>query len=191
MRLRLWTVVALSFVVTLSAASAPIEVAWLGGKSITTWHGQAAMQAMSIAIAKPISPRTDVSFALVPLVLDQPKSWFGNQYGDGNEDVNGVAVSVLVRRTFHRASTRWNYYLEGGTGPMFSEKRVPASTSRFNFMTQLGAGFVLTPAARVPLLIGYRFDHISNGGYSPRNPGLNVSSLVLGLRFRTATKHQG
>jgi hypothetical protein len=35
----------------------------------------------------------------------------------------------------------------------------------------------------MPVLIGYRFSHISNGGYAPRNPGLNVSSIMVGATF--------
>jgi hypothetical protein len=61
---------------------------------------------------------------------------------------------------------------------------VPASTSRFNFITQVGAGFVLLPQRRLPLMVGYRLLHISNGGYSPRNPGVNVSAVILGVQFR-------
>jgi len=63
---------------------------------------------------------------------------------------------------------------------------VPASTSRFNFMSQAGAGFVFNAAGRMPVFAGYRFVHISNGGYAPRNPGLNVSTVVVGLQLRSA-----
>lgn len=164
-----------------------IDVYAIGGKSITTWHGQADMQALSVALVHPLSPRTDVSFNFTPLTLWQPRSWFGNEFHDGNESVRAVAATILVRRAFHLQSSRFNWYVEGGTGPMYAEKSVPASTSRFNFMTQVGAGVTLMPNARFPLLLGYRFLHISNGGYSPRNPGVNVSSLIVGVRFRTAT----
>jgi len=35
----------------------------------------------------------------------------------------------------------------------------------------------------VPMLIGYRLSHISNGGTARRNPGLAVHSLMLGVRL--------
>jgi hypothetical protein len=164
-----------------------IEVAVAGGKSTTTWHGQADLQAVNVSLVHPLSPRTDLSFGISPVTLWQPRSWFGDQFGDGNENVRAVATSLMLRRTFNRDSHHLQWYVEGGTGPMIAEKRVPASTSRFNFMTQAGAGVVLMPDARLPLIVGYRFLHISNGGYAPRNPGLNVSSVIVGLRFRTAT----
>ena len=158
-----------------------------GGKSITTWHGQADMQGLHVELARPLSPRLDVTFAVGAVNLWQPRSWFGNQFGDGHESVRGAAVTVLVRRRFYTNARLLSPYVEGGTGPMVAEKQVPASTSRFNFVSQGGAGVVLAPQSRLPLVVGYRFQHISNGGYSPRNPGLNMSSLVLGLRIRTAT----
>jgi hypothetical protein len=77
-----------------------------------------------------------------------------------------------------------SYYGEGSTGPLWAEKAVPASTSRFNFITQLGAGIILLPHSRFPIMAGYRYLHISNGGYSPRNPGVNASAIVFGLQIR-------
>jgi hypothetical protein len=163
-----------------------IEVAARGGASLETWHGQVELGALKATLVHPLSPRTDLSFVVEAMSIDQPRSWFGDQYGDGNESVRALAAALLLRRTFNQDSTRIHYFVDGGTGPMFSDKRVPAATSRFNFVTQASAGIVLLPDARVPVLLGYRFLHISNGGYAPRNPGLNVSSLEIGFRFRSA-----
>lgn len=165
------------------AAADRIGVILAGGKSIATWHGQADLSVISFELAHPLSARTDVALAFAPVNLWQPRSWFGEQYGDGNENVRGLSFSILGRRRFNTDSSRLQWYLEGGTGPMWAEKRVPASTSRFNFMTQVGAGAVLLPHARFSWLVGYRFHHVSNGGYSPRNPGLNLSALVAGVQM--------
>ncbi|HVS32035.1 MAG TPA: acyloxyacyl hydrolase, partial [Thermoanaerobaculia bacterium] len=77
-------------------------------------------------------------------------------------------------------------YVELLVGPMWAEKQVPASTSRFNFITQPGFGLTFARRGRVAPTLGYRFSHVSNGGYSPRNPGINVNSIVLGLRFQSS-----
>jgi hypothetical protein len=154
-----------------------------GGKSITSWHGQADLEVMTFEFARPLSDRTDLAFAVAPVNLWQPRSWFGDQYGDGNENVRALSASLLLRRRFNSDSRHAQWYLEGGTGPMWAERRVPASTSRFNFITQAGAGVILWPKNRISVIAGYRFHHISNGGYSPRNPGLNVSALVMGLQL--------
>ena len=176
------------FVLCLCALSAAgqsvVSVYATGGKSITTWHGQADLQALNVELARPLSPRLDWAAVVAPVNLWQPRSWFGDQYRDGNEPVRALSAALLVRRRFWTDARHAQAFVEGGTGPMYATKAVPASTSRFNFVTQVGAGVVLAPKARVPVMVGYRFMHISNGGYSPRNPGVNVSAVVFGVRFR-------
>ena len=161
-----------------------IVVSGAGGQSHKTWHGQADVQALNIELGKALSPRTEVAFMASPMNLWQPRSWFGDQFGDGNETVRAIAASVLVRHRLNVDSSRVQFYGEAGTGPMWAEKAIPASTSRFNFATQFGAGVVLMPQARFPVMLGYRFQHLSNGGYSPRNPGFNISTIVVGLQIR-------
>jgi hypothetical protein len=166
-----------------------VRVYAAGGKSTTTWHGQADMQSLNVELGHHLSPRTMVGVVLAPVNLWQPRSWFGDQFGDGNESVRALSASLLLRRTFRQRSAV-QPYLEVSTGPMLAEKRVPAATSRFNFITQGGAGLVFNANGRFPLFAGYRAIHISNGGYAPRNPGLNVSTAVVGVRLRSATRHR-
>src|SRR5688572_6147624 len=109
--------------------------------------------------------------------IEQPRSWFGNAFGEGDEKVQAIGSALLARRNFFTDSARANLFVEISSGPMWSEKRVPASTSHFNFLSSAGVGVVLQPQQRYPVVIGFRFGHISNGGYSDRNPGLNISSL--------------
>ncbi len=166
-----------------SAFAQTVSVYGTAGRSPETWHGHVEVEALHIEYAHALSPRTEIGFVLTPMSVLQPRSWFGDDYGDGDERVRALAGSLLIRRHFNQDSSRAGFELEAGTGPMWAEKAVPASTSRFNFMSQLGASVVLLPHSRTPLIAGYRFQHISNGGYSPRNPGLNVSSFVLGVRI--------
>jgi hypothetical protein len=156
-----------------------------GGKSSTNWHGQADLQLLQVELGHRYSPRTTFAVVAGAANLWQPRSWFGDLYGDGNESVRALSASLLVRHAW-RPDASIRPYVEAASGPLVAEKRVPASTSRFNFMTQAGAGFVFNAQGRTPLFVGYRFLHISNGGYAPRNPGLNVSALVVGVQLKTA-----
>ena len=160
-----------------------IEVSLTGGKSITNWHGQADVQVLTVGLVRPFTKHTDISVLLTPIHLWQPRSWFGDQYKDGNESAQAIGAAILLRRTFGFRTSNVQYYFEGGTGPLIANKRVPAATSHFNFMSQAGAGLILRPNSPNPILLGYKFLHISNGGYASRNPGLNVSSLLVGMRF--------
>lgn len=164
-----------------------VSVQAAGGKSVTTWHGQATVQSLNIEMGRPLWPHTELAFVVSPMIVRQPRSWFGDAFGEGEENVKAIGTTLLLRHRFRVHSPRLSYYVEAGTGPMWAEKRVPAATSRFNFHSIAGAGLVLFPQNRTSLLVGYRFGHISNGGYAPRNPGLNVSSLVIGTRIKIAT----
>ena len=170
---------------SLTASAQTVSFYGTSGRTTKTWHGQADVQTLNFEYAHPLSERTDLAFVLSPMSILQPKSWFGDQFGDGNERVQAIAGSLLLRRRFNRDSQRVQFYAEAGTGPMLAQKAVPASTSRFNFASQVGFGVVLMPNTRTPLVAGYRFQHISNGGYAPRNPGLNLSSFVIGVRIAT------
>lgn len=162
-----------------------ISVHATGGKSMTNWHGQATVETLNVELGRALTPHYDLAFVVAPTFIRQPRSWFGNEFGDGNETVRALSGSLLVRRTWRAQSERASIYAEVSTGPMWAERRVPAGTSRFNFHSQFGVGTVLFPQSRAALVLGYRFGHISNGGYAPRNPGLNVSSVVIGIRTST------
>ncbi|HEX2060972.1 MAG TPA: acyloxyacyl hydrolase [Thermoanaerobaculia bacterium] len=178
------TLIAFALAFLPAIASAETIVSVTGGQSHASWHGQADLQALNVEMGRAVSPRTDIAFVVAPMNLWQPRSWFGDQFGDGHENVRAISGSLLIRRRFNIDSSRVQWYAEALSGPMWAEKAVPASTSRFNFVSQAGFGAVLRPRARWPVIAGYRFMHISNGGYSPRNPGMNVSSLTLGVQLR-------
>jgi hypothetical protein len=188
-------VTAVSFAATLFAVSSTaqtfddVRVVAVGGKSTTTWHGQADMQLLQLELGHSFSPRTVVAIVAGAANLWQPRSWFGDLYNDGNESVRALSASLLLRRTW-LPDARVRPYVEVATGPLAAEKRVPAATSRFNFMSQAGAGLVFNSGGRVPVFAGYRFLHISNGGYAPRNPGLNVSTAVVGVQVRNARRRR-
>ena len=91
--------------------------------------------------------------------------------------MRAVTSFFFARRHWQRG------YVELGTGPMWSNRRVPAATSRLNMNSQLGFGTTLFTQSRVPLRVAYRFSHISNGGLTHRNPGLNVHTIMAGTRL--------
>jgi hypothetical protein len=148
------------------------------GKSFTNWHGQADLQSLSFEWTRQRWKNVEAGFAVSPQIFWRPRSWFGYDYGNGNEKVNAIGASILARYRF-RQRRAFRPYAELAIGPVIAEKQVPAATSQFNVATQPGFG-VDIGAVR----IGYRFSHISNGGIAPRNPGLNVSSIVFGFAFR-------
>ena len=124
----------------------------------------------------------DVGAVVTYSAVRQARSWFGYRDGDPNDDVRAESLSFFVRR---ESSLPLAPFFEIATGPMWSNRRIPAATSRLNFDSQLGLGLVLMPGSRAPVRLGYRFSHISNGGLgTSRNPGLNVNSVFVGVRVK-------
>lgn len=180
----------LLFPATASAASlfSPnrIHLYATGGKSQPNWHGQSDIQSLYVETNYNLSKRTEFGLATGVHSIVQPRSWFGDLYGDGNENVRAVSSALLIRRHFRVGAPVAQPYIELTTGPMWATRRVPAATSRFNFISQAGFGFVLHPQRRRSWIFGYRLGHISNAGYQERNSGLNIHSLLAGARWSPA-----
>jgi hypothetical protein len=153
-----------------------------GGRSFKTWHGQSTMTSLHLEWSQPFRWKTQIALDLAPYNFTEPRSWFGNKYHDPNETVRAIGAALLLRRTF-RAQSVARTYIELGTGPMKSTRRLPAATSHFNFATQMGFGVMLMTRADFGVFAGYRFWHVSNGGLVHRNPGLNVNGIVIGSRL--------
>jgi opacity protein-like surface antigen len=163
-----------------SANAQPYRVYGIGGKSIANWHGQADVTSLALEFDRPLTRATEVGFVVAPFQFGQPSAWTG----EGHESAYAVAGALLVRHSFRLDSPLLQPYVEASTGPMWAERRVPAATSRFNFVSQGGAGFMIRPRSAIAFIAGYRFMHVSNGGYSPRNPGWNINAVVVGVRVR-------
>lgn len=160
------------------------------GKSAETIHGEATLKSIQFELsgrADWIHLRdTDAGVALAYAEIEQPHFLFPAP-GPGPTD------TVRAESAYFFGRKRWPHfafvepYVDLGTGPMWSNRRVPADTSRVNFQSQISAGAIWLPRSRFPLFTAYRFSHISNGGFAPRNPGINVWSVNVGTtlwRFR-------
>jgi len=188
---RLTRMAALLVIVSAPLAAAPLfgpperlNVFLSGGRSIQNWHGQADVDAINFELIRDWSRRTEVGFVVSPMRIRQPRSWFGNTYGDPDETARALSGSLLIRHRFMIESKHMQPYIELSTGPMWATRRVPAATSHFNFISQAGFGAVFAPNRPMSFVLGYRMAHVSNGGYSPRNPGLNIHTIVFGTRIR-------
>lgn len=156
------------------------------GRSLTNWHGDSRFTSVRLeALSK--SDFLDRHLANSQFLtaftysrVTQPHSWFG--FRDGQDNLRAFAFLAAVRKNW-RPQASVGAYAEMGTGPMWSNRRVPAATSQINFESQLGAGLVLRTLS-TPFYVGYRFSHISNGGIVKRNPGLQVNALVVGFRAK-------
>jgi len=154
-------------------------------KSQPNWHGQATFRSISLEWAG-FAPRlltnhfsnTRAGISLTYSDVVQPRSWFGHTFGDPDDHVRAEWALFFVRHHWRR-DARVSPLLDLGTGPMWSNRRIPAATYRLNFHSQLGLG--ATIGSRMHVM--YRFSHISNGEFGPRNPGWNCHALWVGMRM--------
>jgi hypothetical protein len=97
------------------------------------------------------------------------------------ERVLGVAASPVFLRWNFVGSGRLRPFAELSGGLLITSQDVPAKTTRLNFIDQAGFGVRLGIGPKRAVVIGYRFQHISNGGRVRPNPGANFNLLYGGL----------
>jgi lipid A 3-O-deacylase len=139
--------------------------------------GTAIMPSWSMTVTDPIGSnwyRGQVSFGAELLA-------FGT-----SEPVTGYGVGITPKLHYSFISfDRLRPYIEGGAGPLWTDLggQVPEQPGQFNFVVWGGAGaaWMLTPQWAVNA--GYRFVHISNGGTSTPNSGLNFGLPFVGLSY--------
>ena len=155
----------------------------IGGKNFAPGrHGQAESILPTIDAGKFVSRRLELGLDFHPWIgIRQPR----HDNGDGGyKDATAFALDVYGR--WYPAPISWTYspYLELAEGPFYSPRRVPHDGSRFNFLTQVGAGVSvpILPGNSWSVVVGYRIVHISNASLYPRNPSWNFNGIVLGLR---------
>lgn len=156
------------------------------GRSLSNWHGASRFTSLQFEMLSGSGfldrhlTNSELVTSLTYSKVRQPRSWFGYRDGDPDDSVRAESFVVAARKHW-RTTSAVGLFAELGTGPMWSNRRVPAATSRLNFDTQFAFGMSIR-AAGAPLYVLYRFSHISNGGISKRNPGLQVNSFAIGTR---------
>lgn len=107
------------------------------------------------------------------MVLRQPESVFG------------LAVSPVFLRWNFAPSVRHRLRLfgEASGGILYTNQAVPARTTAFNFIDQAGFGLRFEQRPDRAWLMGYRFQHVSNGGRIRPNPGANFNLVYGGVTW--------
>lgn len=155
------------------------------GKSMTGRIGQADIEALNYEIGHATSSRFEYGSVFSLMNLEQRKSGYDEQLGPGDRNVAGVSSQLFARYHFGSDASTVRPFVELSSGPLYTRYRVPAGTSRFNFISQGGVGVTIHPSARYGFIAAWRFGHISNGGIEPdKNPGYNINVIVVGVQLR-------
>lgn len=98
--------------------------------------------------------------------------------------VYGAGVAPIVWRWNFTPKPRWSVFAEMSMGGLWTTDPVPEETRSANFTAHWGGGVRLHPSTRQALVLGYRFQHISNGNQLRTNPGVNSHVLLMGWSVR-------
>ena len=160
-----------------------VEISVLGGASIpvslfrSNTDRQVSMASVAIGRVMAGGPRKGNLELLVDVTPFFQVRW--------PDVVRGWSVAPLF--------VRWNLpaignsdvrvFGEGSSSLLFTAEPVSVSTTTFQFMEQAGFGVRFGESHGRAWLVGYRFQHISNGGRVEPNPGANFNFVYLGLSF--------
>ena len=98
------------------------------------------------------------------------------------ENVYGGGLSPIGLKLNFNRQHRVQPFGSGTGGYLYFRKDVPRpGAARFNFTFDLGGGIQLVNSSRHAFTIGYEFKHISNGGRSPINPGVDMQIVYVGF----------
>lgn len=99
--------------------------------------------------------------------------------------IYGVGFAPVVWRWNFVPRPAWSAYAELSMGGLFTSAPIPAKTGRLNFSAHWGGGLRLRQRGSNALVIGYRFQHFSNGNEFADNPGVNSHVIIAGWSHRS------
>jgi Lipid A 3-O-deacylase (PagL) len=96
------------------------------------------------------------------------------------EHVYGLGLSPLVWRWNTEPRGRYAPYTEVAAGLLWTTAPVPLRTAKANFLAHMAGGLRVMIRPHQALVLGYRFDHMSNGNRLEDNPGMNAHAVHVG-----------
>lgn len=100
-------------------------------------------------------------------------------------DIYGVGVAPVLWRWNFPPQPRWSAFAELAMGGLWTSAPIPEDTGRLNFTAHWGGGVRLRPRGGHALMLGYRFQHFSNGNQLGSNPGVNSHVILAGWSKRS------
>ena len=97
----------------------------------------------------------------------------------------GIGVAPVVWRWNFPPRPSWSAFAELSMGGLWTTAALPEKTSQGNFTAHWGGGIRIRPRGGGALLIGYRFQHFSNGNQLSSNPGVNSHVVIAGWSKRS------
>lgn len=129
----------------------------------------------SVGVTRQLSPAWNVSVETHLLHVNQMPE----------VDAFLPAATLVFRWRPYRTGTT-SLFVEGGGGVSYASNEIPDNGTRFNYVSQTGVGMTRALNARIDLVGGLRWLHVSNNSLvsHSRNPDIQAVGLYLGWQLR-------
>lgn len=97
----------------------------------------------------------------------------------------GAGLSPIGLKLNFRPTQTVQPFVNGSGGFLYFSKVVPEpGAARFNFTFDGGGGIQIVRESGRAIMIGYKWQHISNGFHAPVNPGIDLHMIQFGFSIR-------
>jgi hypothetical protein len=118
----------------------------------------------------PLSGQFEMLLQAMPIVVRGPQDFWG------------VGLTPLFLRWNFTGTSRVKPYVEAAAGLMLIDWETPGlGRGTMNFNEQIGFGVRIGATPRRSVMLGYRYQHISNGSPDLPSPGVETHLVYAGL----------
>ena len=107
---------------------------------------------------------------------------FYNKYTGDYSSNYELGLSPTIRWHYGFEDS-WSPYLEASIGVMYTDLDIPETGTDINYDVHVGGGLNFRLKPDLYLSASYRLRHLSNGGMSERNKGVDYNQFVFGLSY--------
>ena len=98
------------------------------------------------------------------------------------KSVYGWGISPIGLKFNFRRNKRVQPFGASSGGFLYFNEKVPVTgAARFNFTFDFQGGVQIVKSNQRSFMIGYKYNHISNGYHAPINPGVDVQMVFFGF----------
>ncbi|MCL4218721.1 MAG: acyloxyacyl hydrolase [Candidatus Hydrogenedentes bacterium] len=150
-----------------------------GAYSGETSRGGDYYVAASIEYEWPVFARCTLGLRFYPLFLFHEEE--DEDYGAGT--IYGGAFGI-AGRMYRNPEERRGWFAEAGVALLLHSDKFEGNGGNLNFLNEIGVGYKW----RNDWHLSVKWEHISNGGTSRPNSGVNTFALAVGKSFRLGRK---
>ena len=156
----------------------------------TTWIGytpDARFGNVGLRYGRVLATSKTVAFewtidAIPVAILSNSRVTFVPSFQSNRKSVYAWGISPIGLKLNFRRNKRVQPFAASTGGFLYFNEQVPVSgAAHFNYTFDFQGGVQLVNSNQRSFMIGYKYNHISNGYHAPINPGVDVQMVFFGF----------